>query len=117
MALPVKTIKVGTSSYRVTQDPFDTPERGELDEFDGSCWHPQRLLYVEKGMNEDHEKEITLHELMHIAVAHGGSQHALRDAAQLDGSDPEELYVAAISSGLFDILRLNPKLAAWILAR
>lgn len=117
MTIPVKTVRVGEYVYRITRDPFDTPDntQQELDAYAGMTYHDQLVIYVRPHVPEAIEKETVLHELMHCGISRTGNQHQLKQFAKSDDCDDvEELYVATASRGLYDILRQNKKLNAWL---
>lgn len=116
--LPVKRVKVGTSWFRITQRADDTPDGtdAELDDYAGMTYHAHHVIYIRPNMHEDNEKVTMLHELLHVSCNQGGSQHHLRELSKESGSDPEELFVSAMSGNLWDLLRDNKKLTEWLLS-
>ena len=103
-----------TRPSRVTVGPFvvriigGDPAVGMLDAGDAGCYdHLRGTIAVRDGLAPLPEREVVVHETLHVATEVAG----LRDEL---GDEKEEAVVRRLAPVVLDILRRNPRLVEYL---
>jgi len=99
MARPAH-LKVGPIRYKLAMRADM-----ELDEKEGMLDEARQTLHISAGLGADIERETTLHEALHAALAQTAFRHNL---------ESEEELVSSLAPILLSLLRDNPDWVAWL---
>jgi len=98
MKIP-KTIKIGWRTYKVEFVDERRDETGNL--LDGQIDYSNRIIYIDKNLPNEDEKIVTfLHEIV----------HGIFNSKNHPEWDDNETLVEAVSEGIFQIMKDNPKI-------
>ena len=105
MELP-ETVKIGGARWTLVGDA-DAANRLKEDSLYGTMLESKQIIRIDTTNTEAKVAESLLHELI----------HAIQCAYITPGDRTEERFVKTFTAGLFQVLRDNPDVVAFILAR
>lgn len=95
------TIRVGWADYRVEQWPTADAVGARMY---GQACHASKVIRIDERLDAHQAAETMIHEVLHTVYT----------LWAIDDKDDEERTVSALSHGVTQVWRDNPKLVAWI---